>query len=83
MYNFRTDLAMERTSMYKRANKLENIDGIETKDEEIDKNIKVNIVNITNNIPKDSYINPSQQKLLVTISSSKKKEILHLCLQVP
>ena len=48
MYNFRTDLAMERTSMYKRANKLENIDGIETQDEEIDKNIKVNIVNITN-----------------------------------
>ena len=48
MYNFRTDLAMERTSMYKRANKLENIDGIETQDEEIDKNIKVNRVNITN-----------------------------------
>lgn len=48
MYNFRTDLAMERTSMYKKANKLENIDGIETQDEEIDKNIKVNRVNITN-----------------------------------
>lgn len=48
MYNFRTDLAMERTSMYKKANKLENIDGIETQDEEVDKNIKVNRVNITN-----------------------------------
>ena len=48
MYNFRTDLAVERTNIYRKANKLEKIDGIETQEEEIDKNIKVSRVKITN-----------------------------------
>ena len=48
MYNFRTDLALERTNIYRKANKLEQIDGIETEDEEIDKNINVSRVKITN-----------------------------------
>jgi spore protease len=48
MYNFRTDLAVERTNIYRKANKLEEIDGIETQDEEIDENIKVSRVKITN-----------------------------------
>ena len=37
MYNFRTDLAVERRDIYKKANKLDEIDGIETEEEEIDK----------------------------------------------
>ena len=48
MYNFRTDLAVERTNIYRKANKLEEIDGIETQDEDIDENIKVSRVKITN-----------------------------------
>ena len=48
MYNFRTDLAVERTNLYRKANKLEEIDGIETEDQEINKNIKVSRVKITN-----------------------------------
>lgn len=48
MYNFRTDLAVERTNIYRKANKLEKIDGIETEDEEIDENINVSRVKITN-----------------------------------
>ena len=48
MYNFRTDLALERTNIYKKANNLEEIDGIETQVEEIDKNINVSRVKITN-----------------------------------
>ena len=48
MYNFRTDLAVERTNIYRKANKLEEIDGIETQDEEVDQNIKVSRVKITN-----------------------------------
>ena len=48
MYNFRTDLAVERTNIYRKANKLEQIDGIETEDEDIDENIKVSRVKITN-----------------------------------
>ena len=48
MYNFRTDLAVERTNLYRKANKLEEIDGIETEDKEVSKNIKVSRVKITN-----------------------------------
>ena len=48
MYNFRTDLAVERTNIYRKANKLEEIDGIETEDQEVSENIKVSRVKITN-----------------------------------
>ena len=48
MYNFRTDLAVERTNLYRKANKLKEIDGIETEDKEVNKNIKVSRVKITN-----------------------------------
>ena len=48
MYNFRTDLAVERTNIYRKTNKLEEIDGIETEDQEINENIKVSRVKITN-----------------------------------
>ena len=49
MYNFRTDLAVERTNIYRKANKLEEIDGIETEEQEVNENIKVSRVKITNN----------------------------------
>ena len=48
MYNFRTDLALERTNIYRKANKLEEIEGIETEEQQIDDNIKVSRVKITN-----------------------------------
>lgn len=48
MFNFRTDLASERKEIYQKANKLEEIDGIEANQEEIDENIKVERVKITN-----------------------------------
>ena len=49
MYNFRTDLASERWDIYQKANNLENeIEGIESTKEEIDENIKVERVKITN-----------------------------------
>lgn len=47
MFNFRTDLASERREIYQKANKLEEIDGIEANQEEIDENIKVERVKIT------------------------------------
>ena len=47
-FNFRTDLASERRDIYQRANKLEEIEGIETTKEEISENIKVERVQITN-----------------------------------
>ena len=47
MFNFRTDLASERREIYQKANKLEEINGIQTDQEEIDENIKVERVKIT------------------------------------
>ena len=47
--NFRTDLASERRDIYKKANDLSSeIDGIESTTEEINENIKVERVKITN-----------------------------------
>ena len=48
MYNFRTDLAVERTNIYRKANKIEEIDGIETEEQDVAENIKVSRVKITN-----------------------------------
>ena len=39
MYNFRTDLATERRDIYKKANNLNDIDGIESTSEEINEKI--------------------------------------------
>lgn len=48
MYNFRTDLALERRDIYQKINKLQEIDGIEGTEEQINDNIKVSRVKITN-----------------------------------
>ena len=48
MYNFRTDLAVERRDIYKKVNQLNQIDGIESTEEDINENIKVSRVKITN-----------------------------------
>ena len=49
MFNFRTDLASERRDLYRKANSIENeIQGIESEKEEINENILVERVKITN-----------------------------------
>lgn len=49
MFNFRTDLASERRDLYKKANSIENeVQGIESISENINDNIKVERVKITN-----------------------------------
>ena len=49
MLDFRTDLADERTDLYKKANNIENnLDGIEVEEKQINKNIKVTRVNVLN-----------------------------------
>lgn len=48
MYNFRTDLASERRELYQKANSLEQIEGISATKEEIDENLSVERVEITN-----------------------------------
>lgn len=49
MYNFRTDLALERRDVYKKANNIKGeIDGIISEEEEVSKTIKVTRVNVIN-----------------------------------
>ena len=49
MYNFRTDLALERRDLYKRANNIENeVDGIETEEEKVDEDIRITRVKVLN-----------------------------------
>lgn len=48
-FNFRTDLASERRDLYKKANSIENeIDGVESTKEQVNENISVERVKITN-----------------------------------
>lgn len=49
MYNFRTDLASERRDLYKKTNQVENeINGVESEEQQIDDNLRVERVKITN-----------------------------------
>lgn len=49
MYNFRTDLALERRDLYNKANNIEkDIDGIEAEEEKVDDNITISRVKVTN-----------------------------------
>ena len=47
-FNFRTDLALERRDIFRKNNNLQEIDGIETESKDIDQNLKVSRVKITN-----------------------------------
>lgn len=49
MFNFRTDLALERRDLYNKAHNIEkDIDGIETEEEKVDEKINISRVKITN-----------------------------------
>lgn len=49
MENFRTDLAVERRDLFKKANKIENeVDGIESEEDKVNDKINITRVKITN-----------------------------------
>ena len=48
MYNFRTDLALERRDIYQKANKIQEIQGVTSNEEEINEKIKTYRVKIEN-----------------------------------
>ncbi len=49
MINFRTDLALERCDLYKKANNIENeVEGIQTQEEQIGESIKITRVKVLN-----------------------------------
>ena len=86
MYNFRTDLASERRDIYKKANNMENeIDGIESEQEDVNENLKIERVFITNENgekaigkPKGTYVTIDIKKLKLATDDDiqKASEIL-------
>lgn len=81
MYNFRTDLALERTDLYRKINKKSNIiDGIESSEKNITDKIRVSRVRVTNNNgvqaigkPIGNYITIDIKKLKYAESNEKQK----------
>lgn len=71
MYNFRTDMADERKDIYKKANKLENIPGIETSENIISDNIKTNIVKIIDSQGEQAIGKPIGTYVTVDIKNLK------------
>lgn len=76
MINFSTDLAVERNDIYRKANKIENnIEGIETEDEEISENIKISRVKITNEKGAEAIQKPIGDYITVDIKKLKIAEV--------
>ena len=71
MYNFRTDLASERRDIYQKANNLNEIEGIETEKEEINENIKVERVKITNEEGEKAIGKPIGNYITIDINKLK------------
>ena len=69
--NFRTDLALERRDIFKRSNNLERIDGIDTEEKIIDKNLKVSKVKITNSNGEQAIGKPIGDYITIDIKNLK------------
>ncbi len=73
MYNFRTDLADERSDIYKKANKIEEIPGIITEEQKVDEKIKITRVKIQSQEGAESLGKPIGNYITIDI---KKLNIL-------
>ena len=72
MYNFRTDLALERRDLYKKAHNIEQeIDGIETQEEQIDDKISISRVKITNEKGEQAINKPIGNYITIDIKNFK------------
>ena len=72
MYNFRTDLAVERRNIYKKLYKLDNeVDGIECTEDKIDENINVSRVKITNENGERAIGKPQGNYITIDIKKLK------------
>lgn len=70
-FNFRTDLASERRDIYRKANKLDEIEGVETTEEEINENIKVERVKITNTNAEQAIGKPMGNYITIDVKKLK------------
>ena len=71
MYNFRTDLALERRDIYQKKNSLKEIDGIESTEEQINDNIKVSRVRITNQNGENAIGKPIGNYITIDVKKLK------------
>lgn len=72
MYNFRTDLAVERREIFKKANKIENeIDGVETEEILDSKEIKTTRVKIISEIGENALGKPIGNYITIDIKKIK------------
>ena len=71
MYNFRTDMANERRDIYKSTNKLEEIDGIESEMQDVDENLKIERVLITNENGEKAVGKPKGTYVTIDIKNLK------------
>ena len=71
MYNFRTDLALERRDIYQKINKIHQIDGIESTEEEKNENLRVTRVRIINENGEKSIGKPIGNYITIDIKKLK------------
>lgn len=72
MYNFRTDLALERRDIYKKANNIEDeVDGIEAVEETVNENIRISRVKITNQNGENAIGKPIGNYITIDIKKFK------------
>lgn len=71
MYNFRTDLALERRDIYQKANKIQEIDGIKSEEEEINEKIKTYRVKVENNTGAEALNKPIGNYITIDIKKLK------------
>ena len=72
MYNFRTDLALERRDLYNKAHNIEkDIDGIENEEEKINDNIIVSRVKVTNENGEQAIGKPQGNYITIDIKRVK------------
>ena len=72
MFNFRTDLALERRDLYRKANKIENeIEGIETEEEEINDKIRTSRVKVINEKGAEAIGKPIGNYITIDIKNLK------------
>ena len=71
MYNFRTDLALERRDIYQKANKIKEIDGIKSEEEEINDKIKTYRVKVENQAGAEALSKPIGSYITIDIKKLK------------
>ena len=72
MYNFRTDLAVERRDIYRKANRIENeIDGIDAEEQQIDEKLKVTRVKVTNKQGEQAIGKPIGSYITIDVKNLK------------